>query len=159
MSIDIEFRAWDEQAKAMHKDFQFIRSGAEGNDWIVFTSDRQPLDSKPHPFENPYFQQQLKVMQYTGLKDKNGKKIFEGDLLRFPAQTKWEEENYTAYEVFFHDGDMAGGEGIGYRMCRCHHHGNIAGSYIHSFLPKFVSDMVIAGNIHENPELTNGRNQ
>jgi hypothetical protein len=66
---EIKFRAWDERHKVMHNDFQFIRSGIEGNDWIVFTSDRQTLQTNPHPLENPYFQQQFKIMQFTGLYD------------------------------------------------------------------------------------------
>jgi len=76
MERKIRFRAWDEGNKVMHNDFQFIRSGEEGNDWIIFTSDKQKLDDKLHPLENPYFQQQFKIMQWSGVKN-----IFEGDIV------------------------------------------------------------------------------
>lgn len=76
MERQIKFRAWDEGNKIMHEDFQFIRSGEEGNDWIVFTSDKQTLKDKQHPLENPYFQQQLKIMEWAGIEN-----IFEGDIV------------------------------------------------------------------------------
>ena len=75
---ELKFRAWDEQQKIMHHNFQWIKSGEEGNDWIVFTSDKQKLTDKPHPLENPYFSQQLKVMQWTGINN-----IYEGDIVDF----------------------------------------------------------------------------
>lgn len=78
------FRAWDESNKIMHYDFQFIKSGNEGNDWIIFTSDKQDLKSNPHPFDNHYFQKQLRIMQYTDLKDITGKnKYCQDDIVRY----------------------------------------------------------------------------
>lgn len=86
-----KFRAWDEQNKVMHHDFQFIKSGNDGNDWIVFTSDKQKLSDEPHPLSNPYFQQQLVIMENAGIND-----IYEGDIVDFCGLgiVKYDEDRF-----------------------------------------------------------------
>lgn len=90
----MNMRAWDEQHCVMHYDFQYIKSGDTGADWIIFTSDKHGLDSRPHPFENPFFAKQLKIMRGIDHKDKRGKFIYEGDIVRtdeggWIAQVTW----------------------------------------------------------------------
>ena len=86
-----KFRAWDEQNKVMHHDFQYIKSGNDGNDWIVFTSDKQKLTDELHPFNNPYFQQQLVIMENVGIND-----IYEGDIVDFGGLgvVKYDEDRF-----------------------------------------------------------------
>lgn len=93
--------------------------------------------------------------QFTGLKDKNDTEIYNGDLLRLPPNNKWEEQSYSCYEVFFHDGDANSDYNIGYSINRMHHHGSVCGGYIPAFKPKQVSKMIVIGNIFENAELLN----
>jgi len=126
---EIKFRAWDEIHKIMHNDFQFIKSGNEGNDWIVFTSDRQTLNDFPHPFEDPYLQKQLKIMQFTGLLDKNGREIYEGDVIKWihkHGDFEPTEQVSTVEYQKYSDG------WIGYEV---------------------FNDAEVIGNLYENPEL------
>lgn len=83
--FDMKLRAWDEMNRIMHHNFQFIKSGVEGNDWIVFISDKVKPTDYPHPLDNPYFSQQIKIDRWTGLYDKDGAEIYENDIIIKPG--------------------------------------------------------------------------
>jgi len=74
-----------------------------------------------------------KLMQYTGLKDKNGKEIYEGDLFNYMCDDGCIEKNC---EVVFNDGAFRTRWGC---------------------LIKDIIDweFEVIGNIYENPELLN----
>ena len=138
---EIKFRAYDEQQKIMHLDFEFISSGQEHNDWIIFKSDKQQLKDKV-VFDNPYFYKQFKIMQYTGLKDKNGVEIYEGDLL----QSFYDDGEI--HEVIWHE------ESASFRVATYldNRHG---GSFAELFFMDDIHENCnkIIGNIYENTEL------
>lgn len=149
--VSLKLKAWDEQNKVMHNDFQFIKSGEEGNDWIIFTSDKQTLKNDPHPFENPYFQQQLKIRQFTGQSTKD-KDIFTGDFVKIEfldydnkvigeetCVALWEESRgaFTFAPSTKHRGLTVDGFFVRYRSKEI----------------QFIRWVDIVGNIFENPEL------
>ena len=88
------------------------------------------------------------VGQYTGLTDKNGTKIFEGDIILFEDEcpTNYEYHDCTEMrcgEIKFDDGEFYLTNRIAVEMGDLIYDGKLDG--------------VIVGNIHDNPELLEER--
>lgn len=146
-----KFRAWDKEHKVMCQVGVLGLGQKLHREFDVYLMCAQREDGWHQKHEN------IILIQYTGLKDKNGKDIYEGDILRFPAIDSWEKENYSAFEVFYHDNDCADNH-VGFQMNRMHNYGAIAGGFCgHQFLPKVTAKFEIIGNIYENPELLSSK--
>jgi uncharacterized phage protein (TIGR01671 family) len=84
------------------------------------------------------------IMQFTGLKDKNGKEVYEGDIL-----TKWRPKRIEGNQDNFVVEYLVGMSGY-YRMK------NSEGfhlSHEQNLLDGMIKDIIVIGNIHENPDL------
>lgn len=81
---EIKFRIWADGV--MYEPFELVEMfGISGN--YVQVTDRN--DNGDKILRKGYF-----VMQYTGLKDKNGKEIYESDILDNGGVIKWIEDGF-----------------------------------------------------------------
>ena len=76
------------------------------------------------------------VGQYTGMKDKNGERIFEGDILRI-VLTDGHEDGPIVWSDIDARYHFESPDGCSYGICEW-------------------NDLEVIGNIHDNPELLNG---
>ncbi len=117
MSREIKFRSYDKKRKKI-KFFDLEEIYADCYHNVGF------LKNAPHQHENDEWEQ-FELMQFTGLKDKNGKEIFEGDIL---------SHKYYSMPV----------------VCEF-----VDGSFIFDDISKYDKSLEVIGNIYENPELIN----
>lgn len=118
---EIKFRAWEKGNKVMYRspDLDAFEDAAA---WFRL------LEDEDYSLE---YMSPIVLMQYTGLKDKNGTEIYEGDVLAAQGQVIWndEEHQWSAIDLNWND--------------RREWHE----------LEYLTSPFEVIGNIYENPEL------
>lgn len=120
MSREIKFRIWDKEKKEM---IPYTRVTS-----IQFWTDRVNIFAR-----GCLFFKDIELMQYTGFKDKNGKEIYEGDIVELYDEDDFFKVEYQAEDARFILTTNTIVTDFGY-----YSHGEIE----------------IVGNLCENPELT-----
>ena len=116
---EIRFRAWDKQNSNM-----IDGNNYQGSAWIA-----DALEVLMHGGCDEWTEQ-LVLMQYTGLHDKNGKEIYEGDIVRL----KWKDAGNHAKQTIRSVQWNGNGYGCALTEYECE----------------------VIGNVWENPELLGG---
>lgn len=125
----LRFRAWDKIDKEMIDVGKLILNGEQYSELDAVWGHNPYYEDiwiSPKGKDNVLPIQEIEFMQYTGLKDKNGVEIYEGDVVKLnvPTYKTFTIVIYTLYEAF------------------------VLGKNVET------SDYIeILGNIYENPEL------
>jgi uncharacterized phage protein (TIGR01671 family) len=139
---EIKFRAWDKKEKKMkwvdHLSVPNFDSGA-----VSFLDSELKADGKYKALG------EIELMQYTGLKDKNGKEIYEGDIIGDTEDWSiviWCDK-CIGWQLAWYDID------IDKKTCHmCDGDFDITETFENNIAD---NDEEVIGNIYENPELLN----
>lgn len=126
---NIKFRAWDKKVKKMY-----------GVTCIDFACWDLYLDSPGRKYGNAKKIAIENLMQFTGLFDKNGKEIYEGDIVNYSGYGFTETFQMFIGEVYWSN----------HRTSFSIKNGDI---HLNPIYPIEEDKVKIVGNIYENPEL------
>ena len=116
------------------------------DEWVYGFYENVKLEEATIHYINGKIVSSKTVGQFTGLTDKNGKKIFEGDIVK-AIQTEYDEDKEQQPIVFEVIGEMIFEDGC---------FGLRAKHFVDFYAPMWQEDNVeleVIGNVHDNPEL------
>ena len=89
------------------------------------------------------------VGQYTGLRDENGREIYEGDIIDINCYSYEEPENH-------YHGEVVMGQEVGLGLVSRNSDGKKTVDALWNLNGSFTTEIYVHGNIHDNPELLEG---
>ena len=127
---------------------KYCRTDDELCDYITVPHPKEYNEPSSHYIVNPDT-----VGQYTGVTDKNGERIFEGDIVKYKEACKFgdNDEMEEAEEQYLCTNIVEFKNGRFFPLpqrCDCEDYFFSYGSY----------DFEVVGNVHDNPELLRGNN-
>lgn len=137
---EIKFRTWVERDKRMSSPIDLVDIANGKMDhvaWRVSVTTREVVEGDA-------------IMEFTGILDKNGKEIYEGDIIE--ATDNWAEDECPRYVVQWVEDDTR----LGFELVHPEtedYEASIADDY--GFYPLEVkrAGFTVIGNLYENPEL------